>query len=226
MKILDVGSGHHPLVQATHLVDKYPNSNAERRGQDLVIGDRIFVKADIECLPFDDNSFDFVNASHVIEHTKNPYRAVSELMRVGKSGYIECPSLLAENLFFGSRNHRFAIVAFMGHISFLKSTRADQRPVPNLFWKGVRACDPLFNVCHSRYYWGDGKALRYRFNIENTGSRLKKIHVFLTFTVGDAFQGLMNFIAHALRRGHVERIKSLLANIEEADGNEGLDCRN
>lgn len=211
MRILDCGSGHAPLAQATHLVDKYPNSNTERRGQDLVIGDRMFTQADIQSLPFRDDSFGFVNATHVIEHTENPYKAISELKRVGRSGYVECPSLLAENLFFGSANHSHALISFLGKACFVKSTRKTQRESGEFWWKAIRASDFLLNLCHTRYYWGNGKAIRHGFNMRNY-SGIKKLHFFLTFTVGDLTQALMNLIAYGVRREEISHIKSLLLN--------------
>ncbi len=44
------------------------------------------LNADITDLPFDDNSFDFLLCSHVLEHIKQDRRAISELFRVLKPG--------------------------------------------------------------------------------------------------------------------------------------------
>lgn len=212
MLICDVGAGHHPLQQATHLVDKYPDSNIERRGQNLIIGNRQFTQADIQDLPFDDNSFHFVNASHVVEHTDNPYKALSEIMRIGKSGYVECPPLIAENLLFGSPNHKVVLISFLGNACFLASTRKAYRQIPNFLWKTLRALDPFFNLCHTRYYWGTGKALRLRFDLSNTKNPAKKAHILFTFTFGDLTQNVLNMIAYAFRKQEVKHLKSLQAN--------------
>ncbi|MEM3578195.1 MAG: class I SAM-dependent methyltransferase [Candidatus Bathyarchaeia archaeon] len=40
------------------------------------------VLADAHYLPFRDRSFDVVKASHVLEHLKNPWKALDEMMRV------------------------------------------------------------------------------------------------------------------------------------------------
>ena len=45
-------------------------------------------KEDITCLSFSDNSFDFIFASHVLEHVKNDLLALSEIKRVLKPGGI------------------------------------------------------------------------------------------------------------------------------------------
>ncbi len=90
-KILDVGSGHHPHEDATHLVDLLPEDDSER-GKPIKILGRPLVLATVESLPFKDKSFDYVYACHVLEHTQSPEAACKELMRIGRSGYIETPS--------------------------------------------------------------------------------------------------------------------------------------
>jgi 2-polyprenyl-3-methyl-5-hydroxy-6-metoxy-1,4-benzoquinol methylase len=44
------------------------------------------IEASLLKLPFDDNTFDYVMSSDVIEHTLNPYDATKELIRVLKPG--------------------------------------------------------------------------------------------------------------------------------------------
>ena len=50
-------------------------------------------------LPFRDTTFDFVYCSQVLECVKNPLAACREIMRVGKRGYIETPTLGKDTLF-------------------------------------------------------------------------------------------------------------------------------
>ena len=49
-------------------------------------------------LPFSNNQFDFVYASHVIEHVEDLSFFISELKRISRQGYIELPSILEDNL--------------------------------------------------------------------------------------------------------------------------------
>jgi len=46
------------------------------------------VLADAHFLPFKDNSFDIVKCSHVLEHLKNPFRALDEMVRVARNEII------------------------------------------------------------------------------------------------------------------------------------------
>jgi Methyltransferase domain len=89
-RVLDIGSGHRPHPDATHLVDLYLKDDTER-GKKLKRLGKYLIQADIEALPFKDNVFEYIYASHVLEHTGDPAEACSELMRVGKAGYIETP---------------------------------------------------------------------------------------------------------------------------------------
>lgn len=88
--MLDIGSGHRPHPDATHLVDLYLKDDTER-GKKLKRIGKFLIQADIEALPFKDKVFEYVYASHVLEHTNDPADACRELMRVGKAGYIETP---------------------------------------------------------------------------------------------------------------------------------------
>ena len=90
-RVLDVGSGHRPHEDATHLVDLLPEDNTERGNSMKILG-RPLVLATVEKLPFKDKTFDYVYACHVLEHAINPASACAELMRVSRAGYIETPS--------------------------------------------------------------------------------------------------------------------------------------
>jgi len=54
------------------------------------------IVADAEDLPFADGLFDYIIASHVLEHVDKPEKFLGELARVGKRGYIETPSEISE----------------------------------------------------------------------------------------------------------------------------------
>ena len=52
-------------------------------------------------LPFKDKEFDYVICTHVIEHVNHPMAFKEEIERIGKSGYIELPTRLNDNMVFG-----------------------------------------------------------------------------------------------------------------------------
>ena len=84
--VLDVGSGHNPNPRSDVLCDRYVDDDTERGGAIRV--DRPLIVGDGHNLPFKDKAFDYVIASHIIEHMDDPARFCSELMRVSKRGFI------------------------------------------------------------------------------------------------------------------------------------------
>jgi len=96
--VLDIGSGGEPFPYATHLVDKYPQKT-HHRYQELDTMNLPFTEADVQKLPFENNSFDFVYTSHVLEHVEDPVKALNEISRVGKSGFIEVPTKMSDIVF-------------------------------------------------------------------------------------------------------------------------------
>lgn len=105
-RVLDVGPGVYPHPKATHFLD------IEER--DDLSG--TFTQFDLDqCrrkkLPYGDNYFEYVHASHVIEHLKYPRPVVRELQRIGKHGYIEVPGI-AKDLFlqFGEEHNHWDCV--------------------------------------------------------------------------------------------------------------------
>ena len=65
--------------------------------------DREFVKLNDKTLPFKDKEFDFVVASHVIEHVEDVEYFIKELQRISSKGYIELPTILEDNLVFENK---------------------------------------------------------------------------------------------------------------------------
>ena len=94
-KVLDIGCGYTAHKNATVICDIQDLSNFYQ--------DKNFVKLDGNILPFKDNEFDFVIASHVIEHVKDVNTFIKELSRVSSKGYIELPTILEDNLVFENK---------------------------------------------------------------------------------------------------------------------------
>ena len=99
MKMLDVGSGHQPLKEASHLSDITIGKDEHRAGFKTVIDVRPFIVCSTEYLPFKKNSFHYVVSRHVLEHTDNPIKALNEMKRISKRGFVEIPSSWWEMVF-------------------------------------------------------------------------------------------------------------------------------
>ena len=95
-KILDVGCGYRAHKSASVIADIQDLSNFYEN--------KNFVKITEKKLPFKDKEFDFVIASHVIEHIDNFEFFIKELERISSKGYIELPSRLGDNLVFENKN--------------------------------------------------------------------------------------------------------------------------
>ena len=93
--VLDVGCGYTAHKNATVICDVQDLSNFYQN--------RKFVKLLDKTFPFKDKEFDFVIASHVIEHVENVDFFIKELQRVSKKGYIELPTILEDNLVFENK---------------------------------------------------------------------------------------------------------------------------
>ena len=99
-RVLDIGCGYTAHNNASVICDVQDLSHFYR--------DKLFVKLDNKTLPFQDKEFDFVIASHVIEHVEDVNFFIKELQRVSSKGYIELPTILEDNLVFeNKKDHRW-----------------------------------------------------------------------------------------------------------------------
>jgi len=160
--VLEVGSGGNPYARANVLLDAYEDT-IERYHIPLV-KDRPLVFGIVERMPFRDKAFDFVIASHVLEHSVDPVNFLQELMRVAKAGYIETPDAFCERL-IPFRFHRLEVTDEQGKIRIWK--KPSWRPhgeLVDLFERKVK--DKRFiqlmqkhpEPFYMRYYWEDSIA--------------------------------------------------------------------
>ena len=94
-KILDIGCGYRAHPYASVIADVQDLSNHYEGKK--------FIKIYEKKLPFKDKEFDFVIASHVIEHVEDFEFFINELERISPKGYIELPSRLGDNLVFENK---------------------------------------------------------------------------------------------------------------------------
>ena len=93
--ILDIGCGYNANKFAKVICDVQDLSNHYK--------DKKFIRLSENKLPFKDKEFDFVVASHVMEHVEDIDFFIKELERVSKKGYIELPTMFEDNLVFENK---------------------------------------------------------------------------------------------------------------------------
>lgn len=157
--VLDVGSGGNPYPRANVLLDAYEDSH-ERYHASLIC-DRPLVLGRAEKMPFRDKVFDFVIASHVLEHMPDPASFIRELMRVGKAGYIETPHAFFERI-NPWRFHRLEVGLAKNRLQIRKkpSWRHDGEVVDLFESQAKRPAFVRFislnpDLFYTRYYWSD-----------------------------------------------------------------------
>tara|TARA_B100001063_G_scaffold231675_1_gene245989 strand:- start:776 stop:1429 length:654 start_codon:yes stop_codon:yes gene_type:complete len=97
LKILDLGCTHvNYWEEANHFADivDYSKEFSEKNLNFTLIYPN-------QKLPFENKEFDYVILSHVLEHVPNIIEFTKEIERISKSGYIELPTKLADNLVIG-----------------------------------------------------------------------------------------------------------------------------
>jgi SAM-dependent methyltransferase len=164
--VLDVGAGNCPYPRADIVLERYVEGY--HRGGVGVVADRPTVFADAVKMPFRDKVFDFVVASHVLEHVPEPEAFLKELMRVGKAGYIETPNIFLERLF----PHSIHVLEVMEHDGKLlirkKPTIGSEDYLARLHvaerhprWRKLFYGHP--QMFHVRYFWKD----KIEYEIDN-----------------------------------------------------------
>lgn len=120
-EVLEIGPGHVPFPRATVFVDFMERLVSD--GKKL-----LRINGSDDLLPFNDKSFDFVYCRHVLEDMYNPFLLLQEMSRVAQSGYIECPSPIAEMGrgvdggspgYRGYRHHHFIVWSYQNKLRFL-----------------------------------------------------------------------------------------------------------
>ena len=166
--ILDIGCGYNAnkfasvICDVQDLENYYPNKK--------------FIKLVEKKLPFKDNEFDFVIASHVMEHVEDVEFFIEELGRVSKKGYIELPTMLEDNLVFENKKDH------IWHMDF------DDVENKLLISKKIQYFDPILSVSSAKklneifrksllleLFWENG--IDYKIN-KSIDMVFKKISIF------------------------------------------------
>jgi len=165
--VLDIGGWARPFNRANYVIDIMPYETRGIFGSDGPMKEFFskdtWILHDIssrKSLPFGNKEIDYVVCSHVLEDIRDPTRLCSEIIRIGKKGYIEVPSRTMESImglegphYAGYYHHRWLIeikgseiiFRFKPHLlhsswkfhfprSYLKKLSEEER-VSYLFWE-------------------------------------------------------------------------------------------
>lgn len=157
--VLEVGSGGSPYFRSNVLIDAYEETR--ERHWTPFIKDRPSVLGVGEALPFKDKAFDFVIASHVLEHSAEPESFLLELQRVAKAGYIETPGAFMERI-NPYWDHRSEVSVRDGMLTVKKKrdwvvdeelVELYEHSAKTLIAKRTIPGNPF--IFHTRFFWSD-----------------------------------------------------------------------
>ena len=106
---LDVACGANPFPLADVLCDLNVKPVKDRRMKRLVTDGKPFVVCSCYNLPFKAEAFDFATSYYLLEHIECPGLLFSELKRVSKHGFIQCPTWFSE-LLYGEDVHNWIVL--------------------------------------------------------------------------------------------------------------------
>ena len=135
-KILDIGCGYTAHSNASTICDVQDLSNFYK--------DRKFVRLKEKTLPFKNKEFDFVIASHVIEHVTDVDYFIKELERVSTNGYIELPTILEDNLVFENKKDHLWHMEFDDNKNELQISKKVQYLEPVITVSSIKKLSKYF----------------------------------------------------------------------------------
>lgn len=122
-RVLDVGGAQRPLRCATHVIDLLPYERRQIRECWGALSERFseetWLCLDVNDLPwpFEDNSFDYVWCSQVVEDIRDPIGVCREMQRIASQGFISTvqrqyeSSVVQDGGVVGYHHHRWLIEA-------------------------------------------------------------------------------------------------------------------
>lgn len=157
-KVIDIGSGHAPLIRADVLCDLPPLEDSQRPVTGIYTPPNRFVVGDLLELPFVTKAFDFAFSRAVLEHIPNPIKACEEITRIAHKGLLILPSYLWE-IMGGSEVHLWLISREKNKLVFHRKTM-EHRQLHSLIPGKIRNSkqyENLFNTFYDdffiNFYW-------------------------------------------------------------------------
>ena len=164
-KILDIGCGYTAHSHASVICDVQDLTNFYK--------DKKFLRLKEKTLPFKDKEFDFVIASHVIEHVDDVSYFIGELERVSTKGYIELPTILEDNLVFENKKDHLWHMEFDDNENELQISKKVQYLEPVITVSSIKKFSKHFRQSLVlELYWEN--SIKFR-KIEKNTESLEKI---------------------------------------------------
>jgi len=168
-KVLDIGCGYSANKYATIIADKQDLSNFYK--------EKKFVQILNNELPFKDKEFDFIIASHVIEHVEDFKFFISELERISSKGYIELPSRLGDNLIFENKEDHIWWFIYDDLKNELVASRKNQLLDPFMTVSTGKKLEKIFRESLvMELFWENN--IEYRIDNQIRNEDFKKISFF------------------------------------------------
>jgi len=165
--VLDIGCGYNANKFAKVICDVQDLSNYYQ--------EKKFIRLTEKKLPFKDKEFDFVVASHVMEHVEDVEFFIKELQRVSKKGYIELPTILEDNLVFENKKDHLWHMDFDDVENKLLISKKVQYFEPVLTVATVKKMSEVFRSSFIlELFWED--IIDYKINKDKKNT-IKKISV-------------------------------------------------
>jgi predicted SAM-dependent methyltransferase len=156
----EIGPGTYPLPYAAYYIDKekkFLEAVSSRAGVKTILGD---VE---QGLPIPDKFFDFIYASHILEHVNNLEKACKEVSRIAKRGVVIVPSAFKDFMFnWEEGDHKWWFLP--NYQNVLEAKRLDyefrsvtsdsnySRATCHLFRTGPNRVDPEYRLLRRWFY--------------------------------------------------------------------------
>lgn len=131
-KVLEIGPGATPHERSDVFLEKTFETEEELIAQSGHVGTLetnkpiIYYKGNT--FPFKDKEFDYIICSHVLEHVDDVEHFLSEIMRIGKRGYLEFPTIYYDYL-HNIEEHQNMLLVKKNKIFWCKK---EETPIPQL----------------------------------------------------------------------------------------------
>lgn len=175
-KVLEIGPGSTPHPRSNVLLEKKYDTEEEYNAQTGYNGTlntkQQVVFYDGDRFPFEDDSFDYVICSHVLEHIADVPGFMAEITRVAKRGYFEFPTIYYDYLYNFPVHTTFLLKREEGLYYMLKSESPLSvfQPVQNLLYHSLETghvdlVDDLKEYLFQGFEWEGGIRLIKTLNI-------------------------------------------------------------